>query len=129
MRAELVMLALLLVVAGCAKTSAPAASETGCANVTAVDIAVQGSAYRISATVSSTETGWDKYADAWEVRTLDGSVLGTRVLVHPHVDEQPFTRSLDGVQIPEGVGSVEVAARDSVKGFCGETVVVEVPTG
>ena len=56
-----------------------------------------------------------------------GDVLGTRELAHPHVDEQPFTRSLTGVVIPEGVTTVEIAARDSVVGFCGTTVSVAVP--
>lgn len=121
------MLALIVLVAGCATTQEPAAPREGCADVIAADIASAGSGYQVSATVSSADTGWDKYADAWVVRTLDGEVLGTRELAHPHVDEQPFTRSLGGVEIPEGVDRVEVAARDSVEGFCGETVVVEVP--
>lgn len=99
----------------------------GCAGVIAVELTAQGGGYQVSATVSSADTGWDKYADAWIVRTLDGEILGTRELTHPHVDEQPFTRSLSGVQIPEGVDTVEVAARDSVEGFCGETMEVDVP--
>ena len=75
-------------------------------------------------TVRSDDTGWDKYADAWEVRTADGIVLGTRVLAHPHESEQPFTRSLDGVVIPNGLTEVVIAARDSVAGFCGDTLTV-----
>ncbi len=89
--------------------------------------AESGGTYRFDVTVRSTETGWDKYADAWEVRAPDGSVLGTRILAHPHVDEQPFTRSLTGVEIPSGVEEVEVAARDLVEGFCGTTMHVTVP--
>lgn len=121
------MLALIVLIAGCATTREPAPPQEGCADVIAAEIAAAGSGYQVSATVSSADTGWDKYADAWVVRTLDGEVLGTRELAHPHVDEQPFTRSLGGVEIPGGVDRVEVAARDSVEGFCGETVVVEVP--
>ncbi|MGB5655630.1 MAG: hypothetical protein WBN35_03340, partial [Acidimicrobiia bacterium] len=56
-----------------------------------------------------------------------GEVLDTRVLAHPHVGEQPFTRSLTGVDIPEAVTTVEIAARDSVVGFCGTTATVAVP--
>jgi hypothetical protein len=118
---------LLVLVAGCAASPESAAPQEGCADVIAVGITAQATGYQVSATISSPDTGWDKYADAWVVRTLDGEVLGTRVLAHPHVDEQPFTRSLGGVEIPEGVDRVEVAARDSVEGFCGETVVVELP--
>jgi hypothetical protein len=54
-------------------------------------------------------------------------VLGTRVLTHPHVDEQPFTRSLSGVAIPEGFTQVEIAARDLVEGFCGAMMGAAVP--
>lgn len=84
-------------------------------------------AYIVSATVSSGDTGWEKYADAWEVRDEDGTVLGARELLHPHVDEQPFTRSLSGVEIPDGVDRVILAARDSVEGFCGDEFEVAVP--
>jgi hypothetical protein len=53
--------------------------------------------------------------------------LGTRVLYHPHVDEQPFTRSLGGVRIPAEVTSVILRAHDSVHGAGGREVVVELP--
>lgn len=99
----------------------------GCADVIEAAVDSSGDTYRVSATILSSDTGWEKYADAWEVRTSDGTVLGTRTLAHPHVDEQPFTRSLDDVDIPAGVTDVEIAARDLVAGFCGETVSVPVP--
>jgi hypothetical protein len=99
-----------------------------CADVADVVITADApGTYRLEVTVRSPDTGWEKYADAWEVRAPDGSVLGTRVLAHPHVDEQPFTRSLSGVAVPEGMAEVEVAARDLVEGFCGETMTVPVP--
>jgi hypothetical protein len=104
-----------------------AADPEGCADVVAVEIIEDGGAFRISATVSSADTGDEKYADAWEVRSPDGSILGERVLTHPHVDEQPFTRSLGDVAIPDDVAIVTVAAHDSVVGFCGTTVDAPVP--
>ncbi len=99
----------------------------GCADVLEAEIDSSGDTFRVSVTILSADTGWEKYADAWEVRALDGTVLGTRILAHPHVDEQPFTRSLNGVDIPSAVKEVEIAARDSVAGFCGETLIVAVP--
>ncbi len=33
------------------------------------------------------------YVDGWHVETAEGEILGTRILLHPHVGEQPFTRS------------------------------------
>lgn len=83
--------------------------------------------YRVDATISSPDTGWKKYANAFRVRTKAGEVLGVRVLYHPHVDEQPFTRSLRGVQIPAGVSEVIVEARDSVAGWGGKTARVGIP--
>ena len=56
----------------------------------------------------------------------DGTVLGVRVLTHPHVDEQPFTRSLSGVAIPPGIDTVTVRARDSVHGLGGVEIEVNV---
>jgi len=83
--------------------------------------------FTFGVTVQSADTGWDKYADLWEVTVADGAVLGTRVLAHPHVDEQPFTRSQSGIVIPDGIDLVIVRARDSVEGFCGAVVEAAVP--
>ncbi|MFC1492279.1 hypothetical protein ACFLQ0_06810, partial [Nitrospinota bacterium] len=70
--------------------------------------------YSFDVTISSPDTGWKKYANAFRVRTEDNKVFGTRILYHPHVNEQPFTRSLHGVKIPANVREVIVDARDSV---------------
>ena len=83
--------------------------------------------WRISATVRHTDEGWDHYSDAFEVLAPDGTVLGTRTLRHPHVEEQPFTRSLSGVVIPDNVDIVTVRARDSVHGHGGATVEILLP--
>src|SRR6056297_2190336 len=56
--------------------------------------------WRFSVTVRHADTGWDHYADLWQVVDLTtGDVLGERVLAHPHTQEQPFTRSLSRVEI------------------------------
>ncbi len=57
----------------------------------------------------------------------DGTVLGTRKLLHPHVDEQPFTRSLSGVAIPDDVAEVTIRAHDNVHGYGGQELTVPVP--
>jgi hypothetical protein len=66
------------------------------------------------------------------VLTPDGTVLKpdlespfTRLLLHPHVEEQPFTRSQSGIVIPEGVTRVRVRAHDLVDGYGGHEVVVD----
>ena len=94
--------------------------------VTAVEAHGTASGWSFSVTVSHPDTGWDHYADAWEVSLEDGTMLGHRTLHHPHVEEQPFTRSLSGVAVPEGTRTVFVRARDSVHGW-GEPVRVTLP--
>ena len=86
-----------------------------------------GDGWRVSVTLRHGDTGWDDYADGWRV-LLDGEVLGTRVLMHPHVDEQPFTRS-DTVTIPDGAEAVEIEASTNVGGWEGERFVLELPDG
>lgn len=81
--------------------------------------------FSFAVTVRHDDTGWDHYADRWEVVAPDGAVLGTRVLLHPHVNEQPFTRSQSGIRIPADIETVSVRAHDSVHGLGGaeQTVV------
>lgn len=97
----------------------PWAGATGAGEV-AVQLAEfqrQGEAWRIDVALRHADTGWDHYADAWRVVAADGTVLGTRVLYHPHVEEQPFTRGLDGVSIPADVHRVYVEGHDKVHGW------------
>ncbi len=76
-----------------------------------------GENWTISVTLKHADEGWDHYADLWQVETKGGEVLGSRVLAHPHVNEQPFTRSLGGVAIPADATRVIIRARDSVHGW------------
>lgn len=79
-----------------------------------------GNTWSFSVTLSHPDSGWDHYADGWEVLTVDGKRLGYRELAHPHVNEQPFTRSLGGVDIPPGVKTVNIRAKCSVDGWTSE---------
>lgn len=102
------------------------AALAGEADVIAVEAAQEGdNTWRFSVTVRHADEGWDHYADRWQVVAPDGTVLGTRVLLHPHENEQPFTRSLGGVVIPEGVNEVIVRAHDSVHGDGGAEIQVK----
>jgi hypothetical protein len=95
-----------------------------------VDVAVRktsGGAYDFDVTIRSNDTGWEHYADAFEVLAPDGSVLGQRILLHPHTNEQPFTRDLYGVAIPSGITQVTVRARHKPKGYDGATMTVDLP--
>ncbi|QUJ76395.1 hypothetical protein KDD17_16160 [Sulfitobacter albidus] len=94
------------------------------AKVQSVSMSNSGGSYTFSVTISHPDTGWDHYVDAWRVVAPDGTVLGMRKLAHPHVDEQPFTRSLSGVSIPEGITSVVIEAHDNVDGWSPNTKTV-----
>ena len=107
-------------------TAAPAAVDDGVPRVVGVSVTAAGDeTYRFDVTVSSPYDGPDQYADAWRVLGPDGEVLAVRELTHDHAGEQPFTRSLDGVAVPEGVTAVRVEARDLLEGWSGETLEVQ----
>ena len=122
---RLAALLFALIAAACSSsTPSTTTAAEGCADVLAVEVTqTSQGVYNFAVTIASPDEGWDKYADSFEVRSLSGEVIGTRVLAHPHVEEQPFTRSLPGVEAGEGT-RVEVLASDSVEGFCGAGQVV-----
>lgn len=99
--------------------AAPGWAET--AQVVDVSAQKQGMAWRFDVTLLHPDTGWDHYADGWEILDKDGNRLGFRELHHPHVNEQPFTRSLANVMLPDGTREVYIRARCSVDGWAEET--------
>ena len=103
---------------------APAAGAGEADVVDGHAVAEPGGTWRFVVTVAHADEGWQHYADRWEVVGPDGTVLATRELAHPHVDEQPFTRSLSGVSIPPGLDRVTVRAHDSVHGYGGREIAI-----
>jgi hypothetical protein len=105
-------------------------AHPGLADVLQVQIrpAAAAGQYDIDVTLRHADSGWDHYANRWEVLAPDGSVIATRVLVHPHVHEQPFTRGLSGVRIPAEHTWVRVRGHDLVHGYGGREVTLSVPT-
>ncbi|OUS35812.1 hypothetical protein A9R01_06540 ['Osedax' symbiont bacterium Rs2_46_30_T18] len=91
------------------------ASETFIEKVVATTNA-QGS-YRFDVTLAHADKSWDHYANVWQIETLQGEVLAKRVLLHPHISEQPFTRSLAGVKLPKGIAQVVIIAGCTVDGM------------
>ena len=76
-------------------------------------------------TVKHADSGWQHYANRWEVLGPDDEVLATRTLRHPHVGQQPFTRKLPAVQLSETLTTVRIRAHDRVHGYGGAEVSVE----
>lgn len=96
------------------------------ARIDHVGVSTADGRYTFNVTISHADTGWDHYVDAWRILDLEGNVLGTRDLAHPHIEEQPFMRSLSNVQIPEGITTVRIEAHDSITGWGPETHEVEI---
>ncbi|MFC2045961.1 hypothetical protein ACFLTC_00375 [Chloroflexota bacterium] len=119
-------------------TPAPDPPTGGAANADVVYVrAIEAAdgAWTFHVTVEHPDTGWEDYADGWDVLLPDGTVLKpdadspfTRLLLHPHENEQPFTRSQSGIVVPSGVIEVRVRAHDLVDGFGGREVVVSLTT-
>jgi hypothetical protein len=103
-------------------------SYTGEADVIKVDAKkLTKNTYNFSVTVLHKDTGWKHYVTKWDIIGENGTVFGTRILHHPHVNEQPFTRSLSDVVIPAGVKTVIIRAHDSVHKYGGKVITVELP--
>jgi hypothetical protein len=68
-------------------------------------------------TVRHNDTGWGHYANGWQVTDENGVELAYRSLAHPHVNEQPFTRSKCGIVIPKHINKVSVRAKCKTHGY------------
>lgn len=69
------------------------------------------------------------FCDRFEILTPDARVLGVRRLLHDHADEQPFTRELQGVNVPNGFPhGVLIRGHHNVRGYDGATLELDLPT-
>ena len=84
--------------------------------------------WTFAVTLKHDDTGWDHYANEWQVIAPDDKILATRTLYHPHVDEQPFTRNTSGVKIPPDITTVRVIARDTIHGHSKTAMQVDLKT-
>lgn len=129
------MLVALLLLSGCnALFDAFTAAETQAdADVEFVRAVHNGDdTWTFHVTVAHPDTGWEDYADGWDVVLPDGTVIKpdadspfTRLLLHPHENEQPFTRSQNNIQIPPDVTTVRVRAHDIVHGWGGREITID----
>jgi hypothetical protein len=114
--------------AALASATASFAQERKFPDVVAVKVRRSGRrVFDFDVTLASPYDTAERYADAFRVGDGAGRIFGERVLLHDHKDEQPFTRDLYGVAIPEGVSRVVVQGRDMVSGYGGRTMEVSLP--
>lgn len=91
----------------------PAAAQADPPRILKVETRDSGMGWKIKVTLEHDDDGWDHYADGWEVLDEAGNRLGYRKLHHPHMNEQPFTRGLHSVMVPDGTRKVFIVAHCS----------------
>ena len=92
-----------------------------------VKVEVEPSAHRwtFHVTLLHEDSGWDHYADGWRIVDGKGNEIGYRKLWHPHENEQPFTRSLANVLVPEKTNIIFIEAHDKVHGWSKQKVRID----
>lgn len=88
----------------------------------------RGSTYNFAVTISSPYDTPERYASGWRVLTPSGEQIAEHMLGHDHADEQPFTRSQRGVEVPEDVREVQIEPKDLKNGYGGKKVTVQLPS-
>lgn len=87
------------------------------ATIKSVRATQKGGLWSFTVTISHEDRGWEHFSDAWRVVDKTGKQIAIRELIHPHVDEQPLTRSLSGIDLPDNMKEVGIQVRDTVGGW------------
>ena len=98
------------------------------ADVLSVEVSGSPNAYQFSVQIASPDTGCEQYADWWEVLSEQGQLLYRRILLHSHVNEQPFVRSGGPVNI-EADTVILIRAHMNKAGYGGITIKGTVQSG
>lgn len=102
--------------------------QAGQTEVINVDVRKLGAEqFSFTVTLRHADSGWEHYANKWDVVDSEGNIYGTRILHHPHVNEQPFTRSLSHVVIPRNIRSIIIRGYDSIHGRSEQYMQLKLP--
>ena len=110
-------IALALAATAFAVAALAAPALAGPARIVDASMEREGDTWRFTVTVRHDDEGWEHHVDQWEVIDRNGARIVLRPLLHPHVEEQPFTRSIGGAVIPDGETEVLIRAHDNVHGW------------
>ncbi len=123
----LAVIVFVLSITGCSddRTASARKTEDSLADVEAVAMVEMETGWEVSVTLRHADSGWDHFADWWRITDASGSELARRVLRHPHMNEQPFTRSLQGIEFPPDIRRLVVGAHCKVHGHGGNSVQVD----
>lgn len=81
--------------------------------------------YLVNVKLKHQDTGGDHYADAWRIIDDQGNILGNRILLHPHVGEQPFTRALSNVKLDDNLTHIYIEAHDNHHGWAKQKLEID----
>jgi len=98
------------------------------ADIKGVTVTGSEGRYTFAVKIRSDDTGWDQYADRWEVLNGTRGIIYQRVLGHPHVNEQPFTRSGTSINIEKGE-NIYIRAHLKNMEYAGDILVGSVEDG
>lgn len=103
-------------------------SSANANNVTVLAVAIihqsQGE-YLVNVKLQHQDTGWDHYADEWRLVDKQGNVLARRIMLHPHVNEQPFTRALNNVKLDDKLTMIYIEAHDTQHGWSNQKLEID----
>ena len=79
-------------------------------------------------TMRCDDRGATYFCDRFEILSPSMRVVGVRRMLHDHTDEQPFTRELQGVNVPNGFPrGVLIRGHHNARGYDGATLKLDLP--
>lgn len=82
--------------------------------------------FTFNVTVQHADEGWHHYATHWLILDKDEQLIAARKLMHPHVNEKSFTRSLQNVDLPDEVTEVIIGALCSKGNSSGKRLTLKI---
>jgi len=79
---------------------------------------------KFTVTLKHHDTSWKHYANKFDI-IINNKVIATRILYHPHINEQPFTRFISNVKIPTNTKYITIRGHDLVHKYGGKEFILK----